>query len=73
MPRREEDDVELDLYVYNISDYAYLVGETMDEPDGDKDKYWLPKSQVNNMSEVRADGSRTFLVRHWWAHKNGLI
>lgn len=75
MPRYQnsEEGAEVELYVYNLSDAAFLVGESIREPEDDREKYWLPKSQVLEMSEPRGDGSRTFTVREWWARKNGLI
>lgn len=72
MSRREED-VELDLWVYNISPAAMLVGESLAEPDDEREKYWLPRSQILEASDPRSDGSRTFRVREWWAHKYRLI
>lgn len=72
MPRRT---VELELYRYAESDNAYLVGETIREPDEDESggKWWLPKSVIEDLSEPRADGCRTYEVHEWWAEKNGLV
>lgn len=40
----------------------------------DGKKYWVPKSQIHDNSEVyKADTSGTLIVSSWWAEKNGLV
>ena len=50
------------------SDKAILV-----EIEGEK--YWVPKSQIDENSEVysKKSGGGTLIVTEWWAEQKGLI
>lgn len=68
-----DETVELDLFKYHETQGAYLVGESRLEPAKKEDKYWLPKSQVVEIGEMKKDGSREYVVKEWWAQEAGLI
>ena len=55
-----------DIAVEKETEMAILV-----EIEGDK--YWLPKSQIHEDSEVKEEGDEgTLVTTHWWAEKEGL-
>jgi hypothetical protein len=44
------------------------------QEDGDLDPFWVPKSVVDDDSQVYQKGHRgTLVVKHWWAAKNGMV
>jgi hypothetical protein len=55
-----------DVKVEKETEMALLV-----EIEGDK--YWVPKSQVHEDSEVHGEGDEGILITtRWWAEKEGL-
>jgi endo-beta-N-acetylglucosaminidase D len=67
MPREEKEPVEFeDIKAEAETEKAILV-----EIEGDK--YWVPKSQVHEDSEVNEKGDEGILITtRWWAEKEGL-
>ena len=63
------DTVELDLYF--VAETAMAYGVTDEEPDDPV--IWLPKSQVEMLSDTRLGGVAKFDVPEWLAEAKGLV
>ena len=66
MPYRPGDEtVEVEARIEMRTAKAYLIEPTM----GIKDKVWLPKSQVIEVTEPDENGTSIFTVTRWWYDK----
>ena len=65
---KDEDDVQIEATVEHTHNAAWLIIDTMTQK-----KVWLPFVVGKIIEEVDRDGHTMFMVKHWWAKKNGLL
>lgn len=65
---KDEEDVQIEATVEHTTQKAWLIIDTMTQKQA-----WLPFSVGTIIEEVDRDGHTMFMVKHWWAKKNGLL